>query len=49
MHDKIVNVIGPAALYVQRVEAAWIWTREPGIVTVTQPGGKRYPLHRPGE
>lgn len=47
MHDQIVTLIGPVALYVQRVEAAWIWTRDPGIVTVTRPGGKRFPLHEP--
>ena len=44
MHGKIVNLIGPVALYVQSVEAAWVWTRPPGMVTVTRPGGKRYPL-----
>jgi hypothetical protein len=30
MHERIVNLIGPVALYVQRVEAAWLWSRDPG-------------------
>ena len=45
MHGAITNLIGPAATYVQSVEAAWIWTRAPGIITVRRPGGERYPLH----
>jgi hypothetical protein len=44
MHERIVNLIGQVALYVQRVEAAWLWSRDPGVVTVTQPGGERFPL-----
>lgn len=45
MHGAIANLIDPVATYVQRVEAAWIWTRAPGIITVRRPGGERYPLH----
>jgi hypothetical protein len=47
MHEQIVSLIGPMAAYVQRVENAWLWTREPGIVTVTRPGGNRAPLRPP--
>jgi hypothetical protein len=49
MHGQIVDLIGPVALYVQQVEAAWIWTRKPGVVTVRKPGGERYPLHVPAQ
>jgi hypothetical protein len=42
--DKSIKLIGPVAHYVQQAEAAWIWTRPPGAVTVTQPG-ERFPLH----
>lgn len=44
--DKTIKLIGPVAHYVQQAEAAWVWTRPPGVVTVTQPG-ERFPLHPP--
>jgi hypothetical protein len=44
--DKTIKLIGPVARYVQQAEAAWLWTRPPGMVTVTQPG-ERFPLHPP--
>jgi hypothetical protein len=47
MHDKLVKLIGPVASYVQRVEAAWLRSRPPGLITVSRPGGVRFPLRAP--
>lgn len=38
MHGRVVDLIGPVALYVQMVEAAWLYSRPEGLITYREPG-----------
>jgi hypothetical protein len=47
MHQEIVTAIGPISGFIHQVEAAWLFSRPPGVVTVVRPGGRRDPLRPP--
>lgn len=42
MHERIVDLVGPVATYVQMVEAAWLYSRPDGMVTFREPGDPTY-------
>lgn len=44
MHDRIVDVIGPIATYIQQVQAAWFYSRPPGVVTIIGKDRKHRPM-----
>jgi hypothetical protein len=47
MHRDIINLLGPLVDYLQHVEAAYIRSRPPGVVTLVQPDGTRSEARRP--
>ena len=47
LHGAIVNLLGPLTRYLHRVEAAYLRSRAPGVVTLVQPDGTRTEARRP--
>jgi hypothetical protein len=49
LHGNILNLLGPLSTYMQQVEAAYLTSRRPGVVTLVLPDGTRTEARHPSE